>query len=71
MKKIFCISLLVTIPWLHSCQSVPAYKRGILARENMQLQPDGQLEALRQHRFASKEAASGGYQSSGGGCGCN
>jgi hypothetical protein len=54
-----------------ACSEVPARQRGNLALPQMALTPDAQESALRQHTFLSKEAASGGYGGTGGGCGCN
>ncbi|MFK5895263.1 MAG: DUF4266 domain-containing protein [Pseudomonadota bacterium] len=51
--------------------SVPVWKRGTLAKNNMALETDVLEAGLRQGTFASKEAASGGYGGTGGGCGCN
>ena len=56
---------------LSGCKTLPAYKRGVLARENMALETDALEAGLRQHAFFSKEAASGGFGGTGGGCGCN
>jgi hypothetical protein len=50
---------------------VAPWERGILAKPQMALDPDGLDAALKRHTAASKEAASGGYGVGGGGCGCN
>ncbi len=70
MNRIIVLFLLLVI--LSGCvHTVPAWKRGTLARENMALETDALEAGLRQHTFFSKEASSGGYGGTGGGCGCN
>jgi hypothetical protein len=48
-----------------------AWQRGDLARPEMGWDPDPVDAAMRQHTYASKEAAAGGATVAGGGCGCN
>jgi hypothetical protein len=48
-----------------------AWEKDVLARPQMQLDPDPLDSKLKQHIYTSKEAASGGYGVGGGGCGCN
>jgi len=50
--------------------SVQAWERGDLARKEMAWQPDPMQSALRDHVYTSKEGASGGIGTGGGGCGC-
>ena len=45
--------------------------RGILAKDEMQWDPDVMDSILRNQVYASKEASSGGAGAAGGGCGCN
>ena len=53
------------------CMVVKPWERDLLARRDMQFDPDG-LEAAREgHVYFSKEASSGGGGAGGGGCGCN
>ena len=47
------------------------WEKDVLARPQMQLDPDPLDSKLKQHIYTSKEAASGGYGVGGGGCGCN
>ncbi|MDP2901917.1 MAG: DUF4266 domain-containing protein [Methylovulum sp.] len=54
-----------------ACTEVLPRQRGNLALSQMALTPDALEFSLRQHTAFSKEAASGGYGGSGGGCGCN
>lgn len=56
---------------LAGCAGVPPYERGYLARPEMRFDPDPLDARFRQHVYASKEAARGGYGVGGGGCGCN
>jgi hypothetical protein len=54
-----------------SIQTVQPWERDILAQDKMQLVPDPLENALDEHIYFSKEAASGGQGVGGGGCGCN
>ncbi len=54
-----------------ACSSVAPWERGLLAREEMAIDPNPKLSHLRDHIFTSREASQGGAGSSGGGCGCN
>jgi hypothetical protein len=56
---------------LTACAPVQPWERGRLAQAQMAMEPDALLEAIDQHTYTSKEAASGGVGPSGGGCGCN
>ena len=56
---------------ISACSEVPARQRGNLALPQMSLTPDALEFGLRQHTAFSKEAGSGGYGGTGGGCGCN
>ncbi len=71
MKKIFAISILLIL--LSACQlsTVKPWERGILARTDMQFDPDPLTTAIDDHTYFSKEASSGGRGFAGGGCGCN
>ncbi len=57
---------------LGACSTAPvkAWERGDLARPDMAWEPDPMRTALRDHIHVSKEAASGGASTGGGGCGC-
>lgn len=56
---------------LSACVSVPAYQRGILARPAMSTEFESGEAAFATHVFNSREGATGGNGSTGGGCGCN
>ena len=48
-----------------------AWEKGELAKPAMQFDADVLQAKLREHTYASKEGATGGYGVGGGGCGCN
>ena len=56
---------------LASCQTVEPWERDRLAKQDMQLTPNVLDARLADQVFFSKEAASGGGATAGGGCGCN
>ena len=62
--------LLTGCSHFHS-EKVKPWQRGTLARQDMQLVPHPQQNALEEHLYFSKEAPSGGFGVGGGGCGCN
>ena len=67
------IALVLTLLALGGCASVGAkpWQRGVLARADMQVEPDPVQAGLDDHIYFSKEASSGGRGFGGGGCGCN
>ena len=50
---------------------VESWDRDVLARKDMQIDPNPVEAALDDHIYFSKEASSGGRGFGGGGCGCN
>ena len=56
---------------LSGCAAVKPWDRDLLAQKKMQLVPAPVDNALDEHVYFSKEAASGGQGVGGGGCGCN
>ena len=56
---------------LGGCTHVRPHQREVLARDNMKFGPDPAEDELDLHMQESREGSSGGYGSSGGGCGCN
>lgn len=54
-----------------STLGVPPWERDLLAKPSMQLSTSPVIEALDDHIYFSKEAATGGRSFGGGGCGCN
>ena len=71
MKLIPTVLLILAALSVSACSEVPARQRGNLALPQMALTPDSLEFGLRQHTAFSKEAGSGGYGGTGGGCGCN
>jgi hypothetical protein len=53
------------------CKTVDPWERGILAEQFMNPDRDPLRNALAEHMWFSREAASGGRGIGGGGCGCN
>jgi len=56
---------------LSGCQAIEPWQRGLLARPEMQLEPDRLKAKLESQVYFSNEAASGGNDVAGAGCGCN
>jgi hypothetical protein len=65
------IIIVAMIGLLDGCSTVKPWDRDLLAEKHMQLVPAPLDNALDEHIFFSKEAASGGQGTGGGGCGCN
>jgi hypothetical protein len=53
------------------CVHVRPRERETLARRNMKFAPDPAEDELDLHMQEAREGSTGGYGSSGGGCGCN
>ncbi len=68
MRYLLC---LLVMGLLYGCETVQPWERGILARPEMQWQPDPMEISLQAQINTSKEATSGGMGAAGGGCGCN
>ncbi|RLT94453.1 DUF4266 domain-containing protein [Ketobacter sp.] len=66
------VACCVSAGLLAGCETAPvkAWQRGDLARTEMAWQPDPMESAFRDHVYTSKEGASGGVGTGGGGCGC-
>lgn len=56
---------------LMACSTVKPWQRGHLGQDIMKGAPIEQKQKLDDHIYFSKEGASGGGRSAGGGCGCN
>ncbi len=65
------LAAVVAIATLAGCVHVRPRQREVLARPNMKFAPDPSEDELDLHMQESREGSSGGYGSSGGGCGCN
>jgi Domain of unknown function (DUF4266) len=67
----FVIAAALPALLLGGCAAVKPWDRDLLAQKEMQLVPAPVDNALDEHVYFSKEAASGGQGVGGGGCGCN
>lgn len=56
---------------LSGCLGAAAWDRDLLAQRSMALETHPQITAFHDHIYFSKEGASGGRTTDGGGCGCN
>jgi hypothetical protein len=65
------LAVLAVAASLAGCVHVRPRQRGTLAQRNMKFAPDPTEDELDLHMQESREGSSGGYGSSGGGCGCN
>lgn len=71
VHKVLRIVTVLLVLLLASCQTVEPWERDRLAQQEMQLTPNVLDARLSDQVFFSKEAASGGGATAGGGCGCN
>jgi len=65
----FC-GLLLLGAFVAGCAHVAPSQRGVLARPEMQFDPDIAHVKVIDQVYAAREAASGGRVTGGGGCGC-
>lgn len=65
------LAVLAVAASLGGCVHVRPRQRGTLAHRNMKFAPDPAEDELDLHMQEAREGSSGGYGSSGGGCGCN
>ena len=56
---------------ISACTHVEAWQKERIAARHMRFDSTPLESTARQHMYTSREAASGGYGISGGGCGCN
>jgi hypothetical protein len=61
---------IVLLASLAGCANVAPAERGILARPEMQFDPDSAHVKVTDQIYAAREAAAGGRVTGGGGCGC-
>ncbi|MFN7699471.1 MAG: DUF4266 domain-containing protein [Deltaproteobacteria bacterium] len=54
-----------------ACATVAPYQRGLLTRPAMSTEFEQTETSFRAHVHDSREGATGGFGSTGGGCGCN
>jgi hypothetical protein len=72
----FVVALAAVFSTLAGCAHAPPppvqpWQREHLAKRAMRFDDDPLETKFRQHMFGSREAAEGGYNQPGGGCGCN
>ncbi len=68
--RLLCFTLLA-LTGLSGCVTVAPYQRGLLSRPAMSTEFESSESGFRAHVHDSREGATGGYGSTGGGCGCN
>jgi len=68
---VFLVQGCTTVSNMTSISDVKPWQRDVLAKENMQLEPDQMDTAIDDHIYFSREASKGGSGINGGGCGCN
>lgn len=72
MRTAFLLfAAVITSTTLAGCATVPAYQREYLSRPSMDFGREDSETAFRAHVHDSREGATGGHGSTGGGCGCN
>ena len=65
------LSAAVVASAIAGCATVAPYERGHLSRASMDFAREDEETAIRAHVHDSREGATGGHGSTGGGCGCN
>ena len=70
MARAIAITLLIAVVLGSGCTPVKPWKKGALAKRQMQFDPDPLEARFRNHVFESKEGSRGGGGAVGGGCGC-
>ncbi len=71
MRRRTRLVALLALATAAGCVHVRPRQRETLARKNMKFAPDPTEDELDLHMQEAREGSSGGYGSSGGGCGCN
>lgn len=71
MHRFVRLGLLLVAAASWGCVTVHAYERGYLARPAMDTASEEGESGFRAHVHDSREGATGGHGSTGGGCGCN
>lgn len=69
MRLLLCLGLAATVTV--GCVSLPSYQREYLASPAMAAELEEGESEFQAHVFDSREGATGGHGSTGGGCGCN
>lgn len=71
MARLSFCALALLLPLAAGCVTVHPYQREYLARPSMDTSTEEAEGAFRAHVHDSREGATGGHGSTGGGCGCN
>jgi hypothetical protein len=71
MARFVLHALAFVVPIVSGCVTVHPYQREYLARPSMDTSSEEGESAFRAHVHDSREGATGGHGSTGGGCGCN
>lgn len=69
--KTFLFALFLLATGVAGCAHVSPYEREYLARPSMDMAREGPEQKFKAHVFDAREGGTGGYGSTGGGCGCN
>ena len=69
-KLIAMAAIAIVLVTATGCSTVKPWRKGNLAKAQMQLDPDPLEARFRRHTFESKEGSKGGFGALGGGCGC-
>jgi hypothetical protein len=67
---VLLISLMIALTGIFGCTSVQPWEREYLADETMQFDPDPLMAQWHQHVREIREGGRGGFNGTGGGCGC-
>jgi hypothetical protein len=70
-QRTFVFALVLAASAAAGCVTVHPYQREYLARPSMDGSSEDGETAFRAHVHDSREGATGGHNSTGGGCGCN
>jgi len=71
ISRTIVLSLALAATAAAGCVTVHPYQREYLARSSMDGSSEDGENAFRAHVHDSREGATGGHNSTGGGCGCN
>jgi Domain of unknown function (DUF4266) len=69
-QSLTVLAAVLLVTFASGCANVSPAQRGIMAKPDMQLDHDIARIKIVEHAYASKEAATGGRATGGGGCGC-
>jgi hypothetical protein len=71
MRLLLLVLVLVLSAPVSGCTRVKPWERGILAKDVMTFDAEAVESALDHGYYNAREGAAGGFESGGGGCGCN